>query len=220
MEKVKIVGICGSSRKGATQYALEQALTEAEKYGAEVEMITLRGKKINFCIQCDKCVREKQDHCVIYDDDMQDYYEKVYQADGIIIASPVYNMAANALTLAFINRFRSSFLIAQEKPEFFSTKLAAAITTGGTRNGGEETANGSIVNACSSLGFTCVSGGIGTYTGGCVWSQDRKAEGAKEDTIGINNCRKIGRKITVMASIIKEGKKVTGEFPVEEYVIR
>lgn len=44
----KIIGICGSTRKNATEYALRMALEEAEQVdGIEVELISLRGKKID-----------------------------------------------------------------------------------------------------------------------------------------------------------------------------
>ena len=46
---VKILGVCGSPRKAATEYALRQALDAASQVpGVEVELVTLRGKKLTF----------------------------------------------------------------------------------------------------------------------------------------------------------------------------
>ena len=48
----------------------------------EVELIELRARKLNFCIHCNKCLREDAVRCTVYEDDMTPLYEKVYQADG------------------------------------------------------------------------------------------------------------------------------------------
>ena len=53
-----------------------------------------------------------------------------------------------------------------------------------------------------------VSGGLGVYGGASVWSQDKKAQGAEEDTIGIKNVRTIGRKVAEAAVIVKAGAQV------------
>ena len=67
----------------------------------EVELIELRARKLNFCIHCNKCLREDAVRCTVYEDDMTPLYEKVYQADGMIIASPVYEMNITAQLAAF-----------------------------------------------------------------------------------------------------------------------
>jgi len=73
---VKILGISGSPRNAATEFVLKRALEEASKVdGVSTELITLRGKKINFCIHCDKCVKEGADRCAIYNDDMTSMYD-------------------------------------------------------------------------------------------------------------------------------------------------
>jgi multimeric flavodoxin WrbA len=43
---IKIVGLCGSPKHGATEYALEQALKAVKEYDPtiETELITLAGK--------------------------------------------------------------------------------------------------------------------------------------------------------------------------------
>ena len=209
MKKVKVLGICGSPREGSTMIALRAALEEAEKWGAETELVSLRGKKINPCIACDKCLKEGSTTCCVYKDDMTELYEKFYNCDAIIVASPVYFMSMTAQMNAFFHRFRSFWLLAEKDPDFFNRKIGAAISVGGTRNGGEETTNQTILNALSSFGFTLVNGGIGTYTGGCVWS-DNDRYGANNDEIGLLNCRKIGRKVAVFAQYMQAGIEQLG----------
>ena len=51
----KILGISSSPRKkSGTTHMVKLALEEAEKLGMETELVTLRNKKINPCIHCDK----------------------------------------------------------------------------------------------------------------------------------------------------------------------
>ena len=107
---VKILGICGSPRKKSAYTALNTALEAAENSGEEVEteLVELRGKKINLCIHCNQCLRKGADRCTVFEDDMTSLYEKFYNADGIIIASPVYEMNVTAQTAVFMDRFRSA----------------------------------------------------------------------------------------------------------------
>jgi ferredoxin len=70
---MKIVGICGSTRKNATEYVLKEALKATETIeGIETEFITVRGKKINPCIHCDRCVKEEYTGCLVYKEDDMD----------------------------------------------------------------------------------------------------------------------------------------------------
>ena len=129
---VKIIGICGSPRRKSSYAALREALDGALETGdVEVELIELRARKLNFCIHCNKCLREDAVRCTVYEDDMTALYEKVYQADGMIIASPVYEMNITAQLAAFFNRFRPTWNIIKKDPTFFNRKVGAAIAVGG-----------------------------------------------------------------------------------------
>lgn len=79
----------------------------------------LRAKKMNFCIHCNKCLRDKSDRCTVFKDDMTELYDKFYEADGVIIASPVYEMNITAQLCTFFDRFRSAWLKGVEDPDFF-----------------------------------------------------------------------------------------------------
>jgi multimeric flavodoxin WrbA len=208
---VKIMGICGSPRQAATEYALKQALEAAASVeGVETTLITLSGKKINFCIHCNKCINEGKDYCTLHKDDMTELYQPFYEADGYLIASPVYDMGLTGQLATFFNRFRATYTRLKDDPKYYSNKVAGAIAVGGTRNGGQENTINCILNFCHTLGITVVNGGMGCYAGAAIWSQDRKALGAEEDFIGIKNALLLGEKVAEMAKIIKNfrGKEV------------
>ena len=65
---IKILGISGSPRNMATDFLVQEALRIArDKYGAETDYFSAKGKKMNFCIHCDYCIRTKEG-CVHKDD--------------------------------------------------------------------------------------------------------------------------------------------------------
>ncbi len=197
----KLLAICGSPRNAATEYVLREALgAAAEVPGIETDLILLRGKKINFCIHCNRCITEEKSYCTLYDDDMRDLYERCYSADAFLIASPVYEMNITAQLAAFFNRFRPTYLLLKANPRHFSDKFGSAIAVGGTRNGGQEMAINAIHGFYHTHGIGVVNGGLGCYGGAAVWSQDRKAEGAAEDVAGMKNARDIARKLAAVTA--------------------
>ncbi len=138
---VKILGICGSPRRASTYYALNEALkAAADVEGVETTLLELRGKKINPCIGCNRCVKENVNDCLVYHDDMNDMYQTFFDYDAYLISSPVYNMGVTGQLGCWFSRFRPHYLIQREDPDCNLYKLGAALTVGGTRNGGEETA--------------------------------------------------------------------------------
>lgn len=208
---VKILGISGSPRNAATEYALKEALAAAEAVpGVCIEFLSLRGRKLNFCIHCDRCVKEGSNHCVLYEDDMQELYQPFYEAQGYIIASPVYSMGITGQLATFFNRLRPTFTMLKNNPDCFSDKVGGAIAVGGTRNGGQEITINIILGFYYNMGIMAVSGGLGVYHGASIWSKDQKELGAKEDATGINSARIIGKKVAAAAKLIHKSKNYSG----------
>lgn len=99
---MKIIGIVGSPRKnGNTEILTAHSLKSIAEERIETELIRLAGLDIKPCNACDYC-RTKQE-CNIKDD-LSPIYEKMKQADGIILATPVYFGSASALIRAFMER--------------------------------------------------------------------------------------------------------------------
>lgn len=201
---VKILGLCASPRSGATEYVLKEALKEAESFDSRIqtEFITLAGKKIAPCMDCGYCKREKK-WCILKDD-MQELFDKLMEADGILIASPVYVMAATPQLHAFCSRMRPAMHCF---PDVLRNKFAAAIAVGGTRNGGQEMTVTDIINLFGTRTINIVTNEVGGYTGGKVWSQDKKAEGAAADEIGMATATKLGKKLAEVCLIYDLGKQ-------------
>jgi multimeric flavodoxin WrbA len=102
---VKVLGICGSPRRGGnTEILLKEALRGAHEAGAEVEEIFLRDKTISPCLEIYGCKKDGQ--CVIKDD-FQPVAEKIIQADALLLASPIFFYTVSAHTKMLIDRCQS-----------------------------------------------------------------------------------------------------------------
>ena len=102
---MKVVGIVGSTRLGGnTEILTNIALDEIKKEGIETELISLAGKKIEPCDGCRACLETGRCH---FSDDFEQIYAKMVEADGIILASPVYYGAASPQIVGLISRFYS-----------------------------------------------------------------------------------------------------------------
>jgi len=88
---MKVVAFNGSARKdGNTAILLKQVLTALDKEGIETELVQLAGEKIRGCTACRACFETKNQQCTITDDKVNEYIQKMVEADGIILGSPTY----------------------------------------------------------------------------------------------------------------------------------
>ena len=99
---MKVLILLGSPRKnGNTELLLKKIMQGIEQAHCSWELIRLPELDIHPCIGCGTC--EKEGIC-IFKDDMQNLYERISQADRIIIGSPIYFYNVTAQTKAFIDR--------------------------------------------------------------------------------------------------------------------
>lgn len=98
---MRILAICGSPRKGNTEYMLNELLKGAEDAGAETELILLRQLKIKHCGGCKGCESTGKCHLT---DDMQAIYPKLLNADVLVLGSPNYFDNMSGLLKDFIDR--------------------------------------------------------------------------------------------------------------------
>lgn len=99
---MNIIAICGSPRKGNTEFILKKLLIKAETLGAKTELILLREKRIEFCNGCLEC--EQTGKCILHDA-MQEIYMKLERSDIIVFGSPCYFDNISGMMKNFIDRF-------------------------------------------------------------------------------------------------------------------
>jgi multimeric flavodoxin WrbA len=99
---MKVVAIGGSPRlNGNTNYLIDEVLNELAKKGIETEKIVLNQYRVNPCQAHSNC---RQSPKCLQEDDAPWILEKFSQADGVIIASPVYFGSISAQTKTFLDR--------------------------------------------------------------------------------------------------------------------
>ena len=179
-----ILGICGSPRKQTTEHVLKDTLNMLGDMGFETEFFTVRNKNIGFCQHCDYCLRNKE--CKLKDD-MYTLYPLLRKAEGLVIATPVYNGGISAQTKAVMDRCRA--LLAADK-DVLRYKVGMAIAVGGDRAGGQELAIQQIMTFYVLNGVIPVGGGpFGANLGATFWSKDTLKD-VKQDEEGFKSLRK------------------------------
>ena len=126
---MNILIISGSPRKGGNTELLAEAFAKGATEHHHVEIVSVRDYKVNPCLGCNACFKTNgwiseshpsslEDGRVVTDegeangicaqkDDMSPIYEKMNQADMLVIASPVYFYGISAQLKAVIDRFHN-----------------------------------------------------------------------------------------------------------------
>ena len=100
---MKVLAINGSARKdGNTSILINTIFEELNKAGIETEMIQFSGNVIEPCKACWACGGQK--NCVHRKDMFREVFDKMMEADGIILGSPVYCANISANMQAFLER--------------------------------------------------------------------------------------------------------------------
>jgi multimeric flavodoxin WrbA len=86
---------------GNTEHLVLEALKAAEGDGAATEVLRLAGKEIKPCDACLSCRNTRECQAK---DDFKPIFNKMIEADGIILASPVYFCSATPQIKALIDR--------------------------------------------------------------------------------------------------------------------
>jgi multimeric flavodoxin WrbA len=122
---VKVVAFNGSARKdGNTAILIRRVLQVLEAKGIETELIQLAGEQIRGCNACRTCYSTKNKRCIIEDDNVNAYIQKMIEADGIILGSPVYFSMMTPELKALMDR---AFYVARANSDMFKRKVGAAV---------------------------------------------------------------------------------------------
>ncbi len=99
---MKVLMINGSPRKGGnTSIALEEMKAIFEAEGVETDVVQIGNQNIRGCVACGYCSTAGK--CA-FRDAVNELAPKFEEADGLVIASPVYYASANATLIACLDR--------------------------------------------------------------------------------------------------------------------
>lgn len=127
---MKVIGINGSARKdGNTAIIIRTVFEELNKAGIETELIQLAGEVVEPCKGCFAC--KSRGNCVFRKDAFARVFQKMTEADGIILGSPVYSADVSATMKALLER---GGVVVATNPGLLRHKVGAAVAA--VRRGG------------------------------------------------------------------------------------
>ena len=195
---VKVLGINGSPRKyGETFKLLLLALKAAEDEGAKTESVNLYDLDIKPCIGC---LSDEQLACrypCIYEDDMRKLYDKILEADALIIATPIYWFSPSGVVKNFIDRltvFENMIYITGRS--WVEGKVAGFIAVGNDSGSIQVIAN--LMATLNAMGFIIPPWAMAYFN----------AKGdVLEDEGSVMDALNVGRIVAITAKIVKEVKE-------------
>ena len=133
---MKVVALNGSPRGDSnTAILIRHVFAELQKEGIETEMVSLAGKPLRGCLGCYKCYINRNRQCVQTKDALNTYVQKMSEADGIILGSPVFMASVPSEMKALIDR---AGMVNKANGGLFRRKVGAAVVA--VRRGGMITA--------------------------------------------------------------------------------
>ena len=191
---MKVLAINSSARKdGNTAFLINTVFEELKKEGIETEMVQLAGKVIEPCKACWACGGKK--NCVHKKDLFQEIYEKMIQADGILLGSPVYTANISANMQAFLER--ASVVADMNRDEnLLRHKVGAAVTA--ARRGG-------ALNALDAMNHFFMLQDM-FIVGSSYWpmAYGRMPGEVKEDQEGIKTMKNLGQNMAYLLKALGE----------------
>ena len=191
---MKVLLINGSPRlNGNTSIALNELDKTFNEEGIETETIQIGTKDIRGCIACGTCYKN---HKCIFNDIVNEVAPKFEEADGLVIASPVYYASANGTLISFLDRL------------FYSTNFDKTMKVGASiavcRRGGASATFDQLNKYFTIASMPVVSSQYWNSVHG------RKVGEANKDLEGLQTMRTLGRNMAFLIKSIKLGKEKVG----------
>ena len=191
---MKVLMINGSPRaNGNTTLALAEMEKIFAQEGVEAETVQVGHKAVRGCIACGSCYQNGK--CV-FDDVVNELAPKFQEADGLVVASPVYYASANATLIAVLDRLFYS-------AHFDKTMKVGASVAVARRGGCSATFDQlnkyftiSSMPSASSQYWNSVHGGMPGQ--------------ASEDAEGLQTMRTLARNMAFLMKSIALGKEAYG----------
>ena len=193
-KQMKVLLLNGSPHEnGSTAAALNEMIRVFESEGIETELRQIGSLDIRGCLACGGC--RKNGRCVI-DDEVNIVADKLKEADGFVVGSPVYYASANATLIALLDRlFHSS--------DFDKTmKVGAAVAS--ARRGGLTATFDELNKYFTISGMPVASG---QYWNGI---HGNSASEAAQDGEGMQMMRTLARNMAFLMKSIALGKEKYG----------
>lgn len=191
---MKVLVINGSPRKdGNTALAVEEFVKTIEEQGIEAEVVRIGSMDIRGCIACNSCAARG---CCVFDDEVNVLAKQFEEADGLVVATPVYYASANATLIACLDRL------------FYSTPFDKTMKVGASiavaRRGGCSATFDELNKYFTISGMPVASSQYWNSVHG------RKLGDARGDLEGMQTMRTLARNMAFLIKSIALGKEAYG----------
>ena len=122
---MKVVAFNGSpNQEGNTYHAIKMVAEELQTEGIEVEIVHVGNKTVRGCTACNGCARNQNEQCVLPGTEVNEWIQKMKEADGIILGSPVHYSSISATMKAFLDR---AFYVTSANKSMLRHKVGASV---------------------------------------------------------------------------------------------
>ncbi len=217
---MKVVAVSGSLVSGGNVEALlDYALEEyADKPEVEIARFNLSEMDIGPCRHCNWCMKKQEPgrYCGT-NDDMNEIYPVLMEADGVIIASPVHFLRLSGTTANFIDRLRL-FVHGNLTRGAMRNKVGGALAVSWFRSAGVELTLVTLNNAFQVLTMVIATPDLGILGGGAFSSLEGAGGIIKgerllvtEDGFGMASARSVAYRVWELARLMEAGREALEE---------
>ena len=188
---MKVLAINSSARKdGNTAILINRVLEELKKEGIETELIQLAGQVIEPCKACWAC--SGQGNCIHRKDNFRDVFDKMKEADGILLGSPVYSANISANMQALLER---AAVVSDMNPGLLVHKAGAAVVA--ARRGG-------AMNAIDAMNHFFLNHEM-FVVGSTYWNMayGQLPRDVEKDAEGLANMENLGKNMAYLLKALK-----------------
>lgn len=202
---MKVMLINGAPHeKGCTYTALTEVAKALNESGIETEIFWIGNKPLGGCIACKKCTETGK--CV-FNDKVNEFREKAYEADGFVFGSPVHYGAASGNMTAFMDRLFYSELCGNGNKAFYLKPAACVLSA---RRAGTTAAFDQLNKYFSIQEMPIVSSRYWNMVHGA------RPEDVLQDEEGLYTMRILGRNMAYMLKCFEAGRNAKVELPKSE----
>jgi multimeric flavodoxin WrbA len=190
---MKVIAFNGSPRKGNTEILIREVFAPFEEAGIETELVQIGGQVVRGCTGCRKCFENQDRRCILTEDSLNDWLEKLFAADGVILASPTYFADITPELKAFIDR---SGYVALANGGLLRRKVGAGVVA--VRRGGQ-------VHAFDSINHYFFIQQM-VVPGSCYWNMGigREVGEVRDDEEGMRTMRILGENMAWLMKKLAE----------------
>jgi|ADurb_H2B_01_Slu_FD_contig_21_995142_length_1279_multi_11_in_0_out_0_2 multimeric flavodoxin WrbA len=198
---MNVIGINGSPHgDGNTFTALSIAGEIFKQNRIDYEIFNVGMKAVQGCTGCNACGKNKNEECIFTKDVVNEGIQKIKNADGIILASPVHFSGIGGNMKSFLDR---AFYVAGANEGLFRHKVAASLVAV-RRSGGVAT----VDQLNHYITYSEMVMATGNY-----WNviHGRKVGEAEQDTEGAQAIEVTAENMVWLMRLIENGRTVIPE---------